>query len=531
MKKYYGIPALFTFLALLPVITIQSAPLPTADTTYFFYFKVNMTKAVLNGIFEPEEDSVYVDFEGMLPSLQLVKSINHWYDGIILTGLDSGKTYDFRFRINDTIVETVEREATAWPGTTTISAWWNDDYLNVTTFRIDMTYMLDSLFDPGSDVVKIAGTMNNWVPSPAMQQTDTTNWYQISYPLEPGETYQYKYLIQKDTLDIYEVTDSVPRQFRAPDTLITVPSYFDDFNPDRLKMIFACTMNYQIEAGYFTPGSDYLDIAGTFNNWGNYDLLYDTGSDSLYKLTLFFDTTQVILPPVQFKFRINGLWQTAELQGENPRFYQLHQPTPENPNFFTCWFDNLNPYIPTPPWVTAVTIQGTLATESVLTGMYIYHDINGIPEKGSRYQWYHADSYGGELTPLDSASTINYLLDSLDIGKYMVFEVTPVAGDSVAGETVRVFSSHRIYAVGIDEPATLRVHYYPNPVRESLAIETVEQNLTLVILDGRGQKVLERQIPGTGKQLIPLDFLNPGFYIIRFTTPGKQSITEKLIRF
>jgi hypothetical protein len=46
--------------------------------------------------------------------------------------LDSGVTYNYKFRINSATYETVDRSFTANPGMNTVNVWWNDDPLPYT---------------------------------------------------------------------------------------------------------------------------------------------------------------------------------------------------------------------------------------------------------------------------------------------------------------------------------------------------------------------------------------------------------------
>ncbi|NDI99519.1 PKD domain-containing protein [Flavobacterium sp. LaA7.5] len=79
---------------------------------------------------------------------------------------------------------------------------------------------------------------------------------------------------------------------------------------------FIVNMNYQVELGNFNPGTQSIDIAGTFNDWGaNPTVLADADTDGIY-------TTTVSLPVgsnIQFKTRIDGQWNgTEEFSGGGP---------------------------------------------------------------------------------------------------------------------------------------------------------------------------------------------------------------------
>jgi hypothetical protein len=78
------------------------------------------------------------------------------------------------------------------------------------------------------------------------------------------------------------------------------------------------------------------------------------------------------------------------------------------------------------PTATDLSISGTLAEGETLTGNYTYSDVNGDLEGTSTFQWYRYDdlSKNGQ-TALSTAQT--YTLVAGDQGKYISFEVTPVA--------------------------------------------------------------------------------------------------------
>lgn len=79
---------------------------------------------------------------------------------------------------------------------------------------------------------------------------------------------------------------------------------------------FQVNMNQQIALGNFNPGTQTVDIAGTFNNWGApTTVLSDTDSNGIYTAAV----TLTIGATIQFKTRINALWNgTEEFSGGGP---------------------------------------------------------------------------------------------------------------------------------------------------------------------------------------------------------------------
>ncbi|WP_296619667.1 alpha-amylase family glycosyl hydrolase, partial [Marivirga sp.] len=72
---------------------------------------------------------------------------------------------------------------------------------------------------------------------------------------------------------------------------------------------FQVNMNEQITQGNFNPNTDFVDIAGSFNDWGSPALvLNDDDSDGIYTATESFNIGQQI----ELKARINGSWNGTE---------------------------------------------------------------------------------------------------------------------------------------------------------------------------------------------------------------------------
>jgi len=503
------------------------------DTVFGFNFQVNMTKAVQDGIFRPDSDYVYVVLDQGISPMSLVPGPSFTYSALITNGLDSGKTYNYKYRINDSVWETVDRTATAVQGITTIKTWWNLDALNYTAFIVNMTYAVESgTFNPVSDYIQLLGTMNNWSGSPHLLRIDTTYSYFITYTLDPGSVQQYKFRINADSSGL-ELLNKPNRMLRIPDTLFEAAHYFNNINPSALPMTFNCNMEYYLRAAHFNPMNDFLDVAGSFNGWGQNDVMFDADTDSVYTLVKFLDTAYIHGAPLEFKFRINGSWATAELSGKPNRSYVFHDTVGQNPNIFTAWYDDKDPAIPTPPWAYNVAIQGILINHQFLSGIYSYEDVNGRPEDSTTFQWYRCDDQQmSNLKPIDSANRITYTIDTLDIGKYLVFEITPRAmgGDSSVGQPVRVVSVSKVGSVGIGEIENIITRVYPCPTSGLVTVESLKDFSDVEIINYFGQKVFEENSSGQKVFSFDMSDLPPGFYILKVFTRYKEVGTAKVIR-
>ena len=502
------------------------------DTTFVLSLRVNMTKAYRSGLFTPSLDGLYVVFDTLIADQQLVASSENIYTIILSEGIDSGILYHFHFRINNSINETVDRQIVINQGINSYNCWWNDDYLNSTIFQVDMKYMVQQqVFRPDSDFVDVVGTMNNWAGSPHMTRIDTSYIYQTTYNLEPSTTAAFKFRINGDT-NKTELNGKPNRLLRIPDTVISSRYWYNNYNPSRVPMIFYCNLKYMTRAGHFNRQNDYVDVAGSFNGNGAYDILYDTDRDSIYTATVLIDTTFYHQSPVTFKYRVNGNWASAELKGKPPRSYILHD-TLSGRNIDSSWFNDWDPSIPTPPMAVNVSIQGKYIFKQVLSGAYSYEDINGIPEGATSFQWYRsADSLGINIIAIDTATHSAYTVDTLSLHQWLVFEVTPRAdsGSAKVGAPVRVITKTPIGAVGINERENIVTLVYPNPSQDALVIESLEGMETIELYDLVGKMVFHGAGEGSRRIVIRPDGLSAGIYILKAFSTDHHTGQAKIVR-
>lgn len=84
--------------------------------------------------------------------------------------------------------------------------------------------------------------------------------------------------------------------------------------PASADVVFNVDMTLPIANGNFNPGSDFVDVSGTFNNWGSSGQMDDPDGDGIYTLTVSGLPT---FREIEYKYRINGNWQTAEYPTES----------------------------------------------------------------------------------------------------------------------------------------------------------------------------------------------------------------------
>ena len=91
------------------------------------------------------------------------------------------------------------------------------------------------------------------------------------------------------------------------------------------------------------------------------------------------------------------------------------------------------------PAASAVTIMGTAQVGQTLTGSYTYSDINSDPEGTSTFKWLASDTADGIFVDISGATSNTFMLTPYQSGKFIKFEVTPIAsaGTLLAGTAVQ----------------------------------------------------------------------------------------------
>lgn len=103
-----------------------------------------------------------------------------------------------------------------------------------------------------------------------------------------------------------------------------------------VQVHFEVNMTYQIKIDQFDPETEFVDIAGSFNGWGEtLTRLSDENQDSIYSVTVDGFTPG---EEIAFKFRLNGQWDgREEFPGEgNNRYYTVQPDT----NYVYVWYND-----------------------------------------------------------------------------------------------------------------------------------------------------------------------------------------------
>lgn len=161
--------------------------------------------------------------------------------------------------------------------------------------------------------------------------------------------------------------------------LITVtPLLFAFFisNGQTVSITFEVNMSYQIEEGNFNPTTEFVDIAGTFNNWGSTtNALSDPDGDQIWATTIHgFQAGETI----EFKFRYNSEWDDREeFPGAGNNRSHMVASSDETLSF---WYNDEEP--PTGPAIAGISASSKFTFSG--GSIYFEEDASGLVET---YEW------------------------------------------------------------------------------------------------------------------------------------------------
>ncbi len=164
---------------------------------------------------------------------------------------------------------------------------------------------------------------------------------------QPGVDHWVDMVFDFSTLtDNYGVMALMP-DFSDPfETAEDVDIYIDniffsaDPTPFRTAPVkFTVDMSYQTTLGNFDPAVDFVDVAGSLNNWDGIDSHLTMESDGIYSITVAGLEVGSLL---EYKFRINGDWNLAEFPNGGPnRTYTVV----DGVNDIMVWYNDEQPSI------------------------------------------------------------------------------------------------------------------------------------------------------------------------------------------
>ena len=164
---------------------------------------------------------------------------------------------------------------------------------------------------------------------------------------------------------------------------------------------FNVNMNYQIQLGNFDSSVDFVDVAGNFNDWGGSGAMDDSDGDGIYSVVVNGLDVDYLC---EFKFRINGNWDTSEFPGGANRTYTVV----EGENIVNVWYNDQEQPSDTPAQITFIIDDSSNQTH---TGFYLKGswDVNGVYDpswgNGMEHAEFLDDGTNGDATAGDHIFT------------------------------------------------------------------------------------------------------------------------------
>ena len=193
-------------------------------------------------------------------------------------------------------------------------------------FNLDMSEAINNgLFESDPDTLTLILDSTSQFE---MSDENSDNIFLCTVPnLIFGETYEYGYAINGVAENL-----EPGRSFTVYDEGNIISDYYGELNPTIVT--FLVNMSYQIELGNFDSGSQFLDVAGDFQDplWSG-SQLESIGND-IYSTTI---TNIEVGQNLEFKFRIDGDWNNSEFPDNGPdRSHQVEQ----GENTLEYWYND-----------------------------------------------------------------------------------------------------------------------------------------------------------------------------------------------
>jgi len=330
-------------------------PLAYVEPVPALKFKLDLTYQETLGNFNKDGGKAYVIVDETSYEMdQLLEGIFPVakYEYTLKTGIVADQTYTYKFKMDDT-EETIDaRTVVAIGSQKVLSHFFNDEEPVAPTvtvkFQVDMRYyMREMKFDASTQIVDVTGSMNGWDGADyhlTDDNADSVFTLDVEFPTaEVGTTAQYKYRIDHSWADDKsEFPAGGPnRRYTIRTTGGQTSDVFNNYRPGWVPVIFAVNMARAENIGQFDHTTDFMDVAGSFNGWGGSNQLFDDDAD-----LIFVSTPPAIAPAdatIQYKFRINGNWDTSEFPGGGPnRESSIVDTTGGIVNALdTVWYDNI----------------------------------------------------------------------------------------------------------------------------------------------------------------------------------------------
>jgi hypothetical protein len=186
------------------------------------------------------------------------------------------------------------------------------------------------------------------------------------------------------------------------------------------------------------------------------------------------------------------------------------------------------------PEALDVNIAGAERAGETFTASYTYSDANGDLEGDSDYQWWYAgNAEGSDKLKILGESGLEYTVGNDMQGKYIAFEVIPVAltgglnylvGEPAVSDFVRVIP------VGVDNAGIESIRVYPNPVVDLLTIENGSAVKSVSLIDVTGKLIHSENRMNESRITLNMSGYSSGLYYLKLQDEAGVSSIIKIVK-
>lgn len=288
---------------------------------------------------------------------------------------------------------------------------------------------------------------------------------------------------------------------------------------------FNCNMANQIALGNFIEGTDYLDVAGGFNNWNGENHHLTSAGDGIYTITIGEIFT--IGDTIAFKFRINGDWNTSEFPNGGPdRNYVVL----EGSNVIDVWYND-DTLVQTQSVVFTVNMSHQIKQGNFVEATD-FVDITGLVTVENPQLTALGDSlYGITVDGFTTGDAISY--------KFSIIRTNDTIPETISDRTYTVVEGENVLdtvwfnneVAGINDPVQEVYNIYPNPMTDKIIIGNMTDVNRIEIYNVSGQLVKSIVFTDAIEQTqISTEDLNSGMYIMTIFA-GNSTSSTKLLKY
>ncbi len=351
--------------------------------------------------------------------------------------------------------------------------------------------------------------------------------------LVEGTAFSYKFKMDDTEETVEARTDTV-----TGSQLVLSHMFNDEEAPIETGSIkFEVNMKYKARAGEFVPATQFVDIAGSLNDWAPTEdyKLTDADGDSIYEITVE-DLT--LYDNLEFKFRIDGSWDAGMHDDQISNRRAMVRPGERTVQSI------FNNHVPGWVHVTAIVNMSRAAAAGLFDADKDYVDVAGTLNGWSGHNGgdftddnddliYEKTGPAGEIKDtIEFKFRINSSWDAgyHDGGDNRKYRIVDTAGGVVNTTDTLWFDNIPLF---IDQKSITRIGeviIYPNPVDEVLYINNAVDMLEIRVINITGQVV--RRIAADSRTFYELNTsdLSNGVYILSVYDKNGYTGTAKFIK-